>query len=112
MIRPGDLKRHHARAGGRNSAPAELVQTFVVDAEVVSHLVDDGDRDLVEQLLPGRAHPLEGPLEDRHAVRKAPTPVLAPVSDRNPVVDAKEFLLCLRKIILELYKVLEANNQQ
>lgn len=43
VIRPGDLKRHHARAGGRNSAPAELVQTFVVDAEVVGHLVDDGD---------------------------------------------------------------------
>lgn len=53
VIRPGDLKRHHARAGGRNSAPAELVQTFVVDAEVVSHLVDDGDGYLLDDLVFG-----------------------------------------------------------
>ena len=78
------------------SAPTELVQAFVVDAEVVGHLVDDGHRDLVQQFVAGGTHALKRPLEDRHAVRQAPAPVLSPVGNRNPVVDAEEILLAVR----------------
>ena len=37
------------------SGPAELVEAVVVDAEVVAHLVDDGDPHLVDHLVLGAA---------------------------------------------------------
>ena len=43
------------RSPGR-SAPAELVEAVVVDAEVVGDLVDDGDADLLDHLGLGAAH--------------------------------------------------------
>src|SRR5215204_3853931 len=44
----------------RPSAPAEIVQAVVIDAEVVGHLVHDGDLDLLDQFLLGRAELAEG----------------------------------------------------
>src|SRR3954470_14761850 len=41
-------------AGG-SSRPAELVQTGLVDAEVVRDLVHDGDRDLLDDVVDGVA---------------------------------------------------------
>src|SRR5690606_14172874 len=42
---------------GSGSVPAKLVETLVVDAEVVGDLVHHGDRHLVDDLLFGAAHP-------------------------------------------------------
>ena len=50
--------RTHAERLG--SAPAELVQALVVDAEVVRDLVDDGDRHLVDDVVLGLADVADG----------------------------------------------------
>ena len=44
------------RAADAGSAPAELVQPLVVDAEVVGDLVDDRGRDLLHHVVLGVAH--------------------------------------------------------
>lgn len=48
--------------------PAEFVESVVVDAEVVGDLVDDGHRDLLDQLLAARAPALQRTFEDEDAI--------------------------------------------
>ena len=55
---------------GRTSCPAELVQSVVVDTEVVGDLVDDGDGDLVDDLRLGVAHLQQGVAVERDGVRQ------------------------------------------
>ena len=55
--RPGGPLVVCARVGGFGSAPAELVQGVLLDAEVVGDLVHHGHGDLVAQLLVVLAHP-------------------------------------------------------
>ena len=51
-----DHRKHRAfGTESRGSAPAELVEALLLDAEVVRDLVDDGDRDLVDDLVLGLA---------------------------------------------------------
>ena len=54
------------------SAPAELVQARVADAEVVGDLMHHGDGDFLDYVLPGGADPQDGAAEDRDPVRQRP----------------------------------------
>jgi hypothetical protein len=49
--------------------PAEFMQAVVVDAEVVGDLMDDRDRDLVDDLVLGIADVQQGFAVDRDGVR-------------------------------------------
>jgi hypothetical protein len=49
--------------------PAEFVQTIVVDTEMVGDLVDDRDRDLVDDLILGLADVQQGVSVDGDGVR-------------------------------------------
>src|SRR5688572_10004634 len=76
------------------SPPAEIVQAVVVDPEVVGDLVHDGDLDLLDQLLLGRADLAQGQPVDldpvgHRQVAIAPVP-LTPLGQRDPVVAAEE----------------------
>ena len=56
---------HHWAAG---SCPAQLMQAFVVDAEVVRDLVHHGDPDLLDHVGVGVADGQDRPAEDLHRV--------------------------------------------
>src|SRR6266508_5764300 len=55
---------HAALINVTRSAPAQLVETAVADAEVVGHLMDDGHPHLADHLLLGPAQPQDRPAEN------------------------------------------------
>src|SRR5688572_26265362 len=52
------------------SAPAELVETVLLDPEVVRDLVDDGDGDLLDDVVLGLADVADGLAVDHDPVRQ------------------------------------------
>ena len=52
------------------SAPTQFVQPVVVDTEVMGDLVDDGDRDLIDDVVVGVAGLEQGLAVDRDGVRQ------------------------------------------
>lgn len=54
---------------GWASGPAEVVEALLVDADVVPGLVDDGDGDLLAQLVEVGAHARQRAAEDHDPVR-------------------------------------------
>src|SRR5699024_856491 len=77
-------------AVGGGSAPTQLVERVLGDAEVVRDLVDDGHRDLVHQLLLGRAEIAERSAEDRDGVREEPGIGGVAFGERDPLVQAQQ----------------------
>ncbi len=72
------------------SIPAEFVESFVVDAEMVSDLVEDGDADLAVEFLIAEAEFHVGLVEDRDLIRRIPEVVDTSLSQGDTLVDAEE----------------------
>jgi hypothetical protein len=66
------------------------VQLVVIDAEVVRDLVDDGDLDLLDELLLGLAHVEQGQAEDEDPVRQLERVVGLALGERDPVVQTEQ----------------------
>src|SRR3712207_3661088 len=88
MRRTGSF--HGGGRGGPFSVPAELVQPVVVDAEVVRDLVDDGDRDLLDDLLGGRADVTDRLAVDHDPVGQRAAVLPAALGQRVALVEAQE----------------------
>ena len=71
-------------------AASWIFQPVIVDAEVMGHLVDHGDCNLVEEFLARLAEPLEGPLKDENAVREGAEPRFITVGQREPLIESKQ----------------------
>ena len=71
--------------------PAQLVQAVVVDAEVVCDLVDDGDRHLVDDLLPALAVPQRRTAVHEDPIRQRPgRPPAVALGERRALVQAEQ----------------------
>src|SRR5690625_3898853 len=76
------------------SAPAQLVEAGVVDAEVVGDLVHHGDRDLLDDLLAALADPQGGAAEDGDPVgQRAGGPPVVALGQRGALIQAQEVRL-------------------
>src|SRR5699024_9330894 len=69
---------------------AELVEAVVVETEVVAELVDDGDGDLLDELLPGIDDVLQRQPVDRDLVRQRAGVFGGPLGERDPLVEAQD----------------------
>src|SRR6266540_5099207 len=74
----------------RPSAPAELVQAFLVDAEVVADLVDDRDGDLAGNLLLVRAGVDDRQPKQGDRVGQRERVVAESLGQRDAVIDAQQ----------------------
>src|SRR5690606_16818483 len=72
------------------SAPAELVQLVVVDADVVCELVDDRDRDLVDQLVLVVAHVAQRQAVQRDRVGQHAAVVLPALGGGDTLVQPQQ----------------------
>lgn len=73
------------------SAPAEVVESVVVDAEVVSDLVDDRDGDLLLEVLAVLAEAAERAGEQDDPVgERASTPAEVTLGEGDTLVDAEQ----------------------
>ena len=66
------------------------MEPVVVDAEVMAELVDDGDRDLLDELLPGIDDILQRQAVDRDFVRQCAGVFAGPLGERDPLVEAQD----------------------
>ncbi len=86
------------------------MQAVVVDSEVVGDLVDDGDRDLLHQLLAVAAHVAQGRPVDGDAVGEG-TGVEVPFGQRDPLVQAEDVGLLLVAVRDQHHDVVEHRPQ-
>src|SRR3954466_6942605 len=91
----GRRERASERWGGAgpSSSPAELVQAVVVDAEVVRDLVDDGDRDLLDDLVLGLADVTDRQPVDHDPVGQRPAVLPAALGQRVALVQPEQVRL-------------------
>ncbi len=73
-----------------SSIPTEFVESFVVDAEMVSDLVENSDADLVGEFRIAEAKFHVGLVEDRDLIRRIPEVVDASFGQGDTLVDAEE----------------------
>src|SRR5699024_1293547 len=71
-------------------AAAELVEAVVVDTEVVAELVDDGDGDLLDELLPGIDDVLQRQPVDRDLIRQRAGVFAGSLGERDPLVESQD----------------------
>ena len=79
------------------------MQPVVVDAEVVCHLMHDGDPDLVDQLLLRLAHVEQRVAEDEDAVGELKAVGAVSLGHRHPVVQAEQVGLVVGRFVLDEY---------
>src|SRR4051812_17806322 len=77
----------------RGSAPAELVQPLLRDAEVVRDLVDDGDRDLLDDVVRGLTDVADRLAVDHDPVRQLAAVLPAPLAERDSLVEPEQIRL-------------------
>src|SRR5690625_2118696 len=76
------------------SAPAQLVEARVVDAEVMGDLVHHGDRDLLDDFLAALTDPQGGAAEDGDPVgQRAGGPPVVALGQRGALIQAREVRL-------------------
>src|SRR3954452_12533810 len=101
----------HFGRNGHRSAPAELVESVVVDAEVVRDLVDDGDGDLVDDVLLGLADVADRLAIDHDPVRQLAAVVPAPLGQGEPLVEPEQVRLVGVPVLHEDDDVVEQLHQ-
>ena len=81
------------------STPPQLVKPLLVDAVVMPDLVDQGDGDLLEQLVLVLTHPRQGTTEQHHPVRQHPEPRGITLSEGGSLVDPEGLGTVLRFVL-------------
>ena len=66
------------------------MEPVVVDAEVVAELVDDGDGDLLDELLTGVDDVLQRQPVDRDLIRQRAVVFAGPLGERDPFVKPQD----------------------
>ncbi len=88
------------------SAPAEFVETVVVDAQMMGQFVDDGDPDLVDEFVEIAGVVAECEPEQGDSIRQLEPAVLVPLGARDALVEAEE-ILGLVRVLDEDHDVVE-----
>jgi len=87
------------------SIPAEFVKPLIVDAEVMSNLVENGDADLALEFFITQTEFDVRLIEDRDLVRGIPKVVDTPIGERDTVIEAEKPLpfgiLIVRRAVLD-----------